>query len=480
MKYIKPAWLFESTSEEEPNLFSVSNVENDYKSYTYVCHCGKINILVDNCIKEYKCTCGNSNFLNVEEAKLDFNNFCSYYYFNKKIRIEFEYNYKIDILNNKVQAICFIKIPIQIDKRNNKLKYEDIVIASAIPNKTNKVDKIPKEYSKEIETTLRSMIGKVEEFEKFIEIKLSRNGSKVKQKEIYFFLNHINLKEKEFINWKNADLLIGENLTIQTALIELTNNKKYKSVKKAIFRNYQFQMESSNTFNPLLNYLATTKIDDPNFIVELINMEYLNNDKFLTNLDKTLFLEFTDFLIRNYKFKQVIHFFKHFDNFIKIDNENFKQAYLVFQDILRQYHILKFNLEKDFEKVRCTPRKIHDQFAKIINARKYKYLLDKKLTYSPKELKAQIKIDHYVVKLPHNGAELYTWADTLHNCMASYLSEIENKQTVIYGFFIEDKIVFAVEIRNEQILQAYRAYNRNLMPFEQSVLSKWFEESYLN
>ena len=36
MKYIKPAWLFESTSEEEPNLFSVSNVENDYKSYTYV------------------------------------------------------------------------------------------------------------------------------------------------------------------------------------------------------------------------------------------------------------------------------------------------------------------------------------------------------------------------------------------------------------------------------------------------------------
>ena len=50
MKYIKPAWLFESTSEEEPNLFSVSNVENDYKSYTYVCHCGKINILSSHAV----------------------------------------------------------------------------------------------------------------------------------------------------------------------------------------------------------------------------------------------------------------------------------------------------------------------------------------------------------------------------------------------------------------------------------------------
>ena len=175
------------------------------------------------------------------------------------------------------------------------LKYEEIVIASAVPNKTNKVDKVPKEYSKEIETELRNMIVKVEDFEKFIEIKLSRNGSKVRQKEIYFFLNHINLKDKEFINWKNADLLIGENLTIQSALIELTNNKKYKSVKKAIFRNYQFQIQSANTFNPLLNYLATSKIDDPNFIVELIDMEYINKDEFLTNLDKTLFLEFSDF-----------------------------------------------------------------------------------------------------------------------------------------------------------------------------------------
>jgi hypothetical protein len=480
MKYVKPAWFFETSIEQEHNLFSISNIENNYKSYVYVCHCRKTNTLIDDSIKDYKCSCGNSNFLNIDEAKLDFNKFTSYYYFNKKIRIEFEYNYKIDILNNKVQAICFIKIPIQIDKKNNKLKYEEIVIASAVPNKTNKVDKVPKEYSKEIEIKLKNMIVKVEEFEKFIEIKLSRNGSKVRQKEIYFFLNHINLKEKEFINWKNADLLVGENLTIQAALIELTNNKKYKSVKKAIFRNYQVQIQSSNTFNPLLNYLATSKIDDPNFIVELIDMEYINNDKYLTNLDKTLFLEFSDFLIRNYSNKQVIHFFKNFDNFIKIDNNNFNRAYLVFQDILRQYHILKFNLDKEFEKVGCTPRKIHDQFAKIINARKYKYLLDKKLTYSTRELKAQIKIDDYIVKLPHNGAELHSWANTLHNCMASYLSEIENKQTVIYGFFIEDKIVFAVEIRNEQILQAYRAYNRNLMPNEQSVLSQWFENFYLN
>ena len=123
MKYVKPAWFFETSIEQEHNLFSIFNVENNYKSYVYVCHCGKINTLIDDSIKDYKCSCGNSNFLNIDEAKLDFNKFTSYYYFNKKIRIEFEYNYKIDVLNNKVQAICFIKIPIQIDKKNNKLKF---------------------------------------------------------------------------------------------------------------------------------------------------------------------------------------------------------------------------------------------------------------------------------------------------------------------------------------------------------------------
>lgn len=478
MKYIKPAWFFKNNVKEEQNLFSISNIETDYISYTYVCHCGKVKTIIGRSKTDYKCSCGNFTFLNIDEAKLDFDKFNSYLYFNQKIKISFEPYYKIDIVNNRVQAICYIKVPVEIDKNKSTLKYKEIIIASATPNKTNKVEKVSKEYPKNIETELASMISKIEDFEKYIDIKLSRRGSKIREKQIYFFLNHINLKDKEFFNWRHGDLLKGENLTIQTALIELANNKKYKSVKKAIFKNYQFQMEESKKFNPLLTYLSTSKIDDPNFIVELINMEYINNDKFLDKLERSALLEFIDFLMKHYNYKQIVHFFKNFDNFLKMDSKNFKRSYLAFQDILRQYSIIKYDLDKDFEKVRCTPRRIHDQFAKILNARKYKHLLDKKLTYTEKELKAQIKIGEYNVKLPHNGAELYTWADDLSNCMASYLNEIETKQTIIYGFFIDEKIVFTVEVRNEQILQAYRSYNRSLSSYEQSILAQWFKLYY--
>lgn len=475
MKYIKPAWFFKNNLKEERNLFSISNIETDYNSYTYICHCKKTKIIVDRLKTEYKCSCGNSTFLSIEEAQLDFHRFSSYYYFNKKIKIEFEYKYKIDISNNKVQAICYLQIPIEIDENFHKLKYKEIIIASATPNKTNTVDKVPREYSKKIETELKKMISKIEEFEKYIQVKLSRLGSKARENQIYFFLNHINLQDKEFLNWQHCDLLRSQNLTIQSALIELANNKKYKSVKKAIFRNYQFQMEKQNFFNPLLTYLTTSKIDDPNFIVELISMEYINNNKFLNKLERSKLFEFTDFLIKHYSYRQIIHFFKNFDNFIKIDSKNFNQAYLAFQDILRQYYVIKLDLEKDFTKVQCTPKKIHDQFVKIINLRKYKYLTDKKLTYSDKELKAEVKMGNFNVRLPHNGAELYLWADRLHNCMASYLSEIENKKTTIYGFFEEEQIIFAVEIRNEQILQAFRSYNRNLTPYDHAILSQWFK-----
>ena len=480
MKYIKPAWFFKNKLEEEQNLFSISNIETDYVSYTYMCYCGKVENVIGRSKTDYRCSCGNSTFLNMDEANIDFSKFSSHHYFNKKIKIGFEPHYKIDILNNKVQAICFIKVPSEVDKNLNIQKYKDVIITSVVPNKTNKVNKIPKEYPKLIHTKLVSMISNIEDFEKYIDIKLSRRGSKIREKQLYFFLNHINLKDKEFFNWRHGELLKGENLTIDTALVEFANNKKYKSVKKAIYRNYQFQMEQFKIYNPLLTYLATSKIDDPNFIVELINMKYINSDKLLSKLNKDMLFEFTDFLVKYYSYKQVIHFFRNFDNFLKMNSENFKRSYLAFQDILRQFNIIKYDLDKDSKKVRCTPGRIHNHFSKILNLKKYKHLMIRKLSYTTSELKAQTKIGNYSIKLPHNGTELYTWADDLRNCMASYLKEIENNQTIIYGFFADEKIVFAVEIRNGKVLQAYRSYNRELTSLDKSLLSQWFRDFYSN
>lgn len=298
--------------------------------------------------------------------------------------------------------------------------------------------------------------------------KVARLG---KNKSIFF--NHINLKDIEFFHWKHAELLQNEHISIQTALLEIANGKRYKSVKKAIFRNYVHQMTTTKKFNPLLTYLATTKIHDPNYIVELINMEHINNDKFLTHLDRDMLFEFTDFLTKNYNQRQVVHFFNHFESYIRLNKRNLKHSYLVFEDILRQFNFIKFDISNEYEGVRCTPKGIHDQFSKILNAKKYKHLMERKFTYSDRELSAQMRMDIYDVKLPFNGAELYSWADDLQNCLASYISSIEHKLTAVYAFFKDEKIEFAVEIRENQIVQAYRSYNRVLLPNQQNILNQW-------
>jgi len=101
-------------------------------------------------------------------------------------------------------------------------------------------------------------------------------------------------------------------------------------------------------------------------------------------------------------------------------------------------------------------------------------------SYTDKEHSALVKIDNFKVELPNNGAQLYCWADDLHNCLASYLDNIKEKSTIVYGFFKGTKIQFAVEIMNNEIMQSYRSYNRSLLPDEEIILLHWFKNVYLN
>jgi hypothetical protein len=276
-------------------------------------------------------------------------------------------------IDNKVQAVFYTNAPVYIDENIKKCIYKEFVIASVTPSKTKNELKIPKEFSKEIKPRLLKILEDREIFENHINSTLlSRRGSKIREKQIDFFLNHHNLKDKEFLTWSNGDLLKGDNLSIQKALIELAANKKSKSVKKAIFKCYEFQMNDTKKFNPLLIYIATNKFSDLNFIVNIIELFHINNDKYLSKLERVVLFEFIDFLLKTYTQKQVYIFLKNFENFINLDKNNFKRAYIVFQDILNQFKIIKLDLTNDFKKVKCTPRGIHDEFVRILNSKLYR------------------------------------------------------------------------------------------------------------
>ena len=73
-----------------------------------------------------------------------------------------------------------------------------------------------------------------------------------------------------------------------------------------------------------------------------------------------------------------------------------------------------------------------------------------------------------------SNVEFYNWGERLHNCLFTYASSVKNRDSIIYGFFTEDEVIFAVEIKNNQIIQASCKYNAELDEEEKFTLYEWF------
>jgi len=74
--------------------------------------------------------------------------------------------------------------------------------------------------------------------------------------------------------------------------------------------------------------------------------------------------------------------------------------------------------------------------------------------------------------------ELYTWSNKLQNCLSGYWKPILEKRTIVYGFFIDNEIKFAVEIKNNKIVQSKSKYNQDLQIRETSLVMGWFTEYF--
>ena len=98
--------------------------------------------------------------------------------------------------------------------------------------------------------------------------------------------------------------------------------------------------------------------------------------------------------------------------------------------------------------------------------------------YTEEHKKACVVLHGLSFKLPHTGRELYSWAETLSNCLFSYAKRVASADTVIYGVFENHQLLFAVELSKEGIAQATRSHNRMLLAQEKSILSLWFEQFF--
>jgi len=250
----------------------------------------------------------------------------------------------------------------------------------------------------------------------------------------------------------------SESIDIDTALKTISNFRKEKSVRRAVYVNYQNQY----AFEPRYIAILTRAIEDPNILVKFLKLD----TKLLEPFGDVLYLVLR-FLKQHYKEKEI---FKLFD---AVSNTN------LLQDTMGMFTYEESIIALNFKRVRCNIRSIHDEFTRCINAREYSELLQYEFTYTKAVLKPCISLNrHYTIRLPKSNLELYRWGDQMHNCIAEYENRIKEKKTILYDFFYAEKLKFIVEIKDRKIVEANCKYNHPLNQGEIEILEMWFRRFF--
>ena len=459
---ITPSWLLNTKQNDHMSLFVDDEIASANFTRVYSCKCGFDDIVAGDVIhKEYSCPrCHNSLFFDVEDIKQDSEAFILDQYYNKRIKLNFKVHTKVALHDNKIEALAIIKIPSDVNFLEKKVIKQDLVILTA-PYAPQPTTLEPSPLRK-IKRELQKLSVQKRLFEPYIDMELSSLLNREKQFE--FMLSNYNLKNLEFMKWTHTHHLTKSTYIIETALLELVNDKQFKSVKIALFENYAFQLKKNKTFNPNFTHMATSKFSNVNHIVSLLALK-INFEMFD---DEPLLLKFIDFMLSRYTEKQVTHYF------MKLESSNHQY---ILRDTLLTFKRIGESLSHDTSKVKCSPNAIHRQFVQLSLTIKYKNKPINHFEYSTLQQSHLVTIGGYSVNLPNNNLELYEWANELQNCLAGYEDKIASHETTIYGFFMQSNLIFAVEIQKGAIIQAHRKYNHPIEPQQRKILNLWLKES---
>jgi len=455
------AWKLTTDFDKQKHLF-FEKAETGYIIETYLCSCGNTDFIIKNPQQKlnYACAkCDNTRFYDANGA---WRNVSHFLYQNLNLEISYEYDIQSD--ENVISSNYIIKIPTSIDFFNHKVIYSKKPVHSF----TLTIDGVMQEnyslrFNQKILAQLKNNL--VQYIHQNSSFNIPDSGGKnLTLPMVEFFLKNKHLKDFDFYYWSDISQLQKKEMHIDDALKLISNYPKAKSVKKAVYQNYQEQLNDNGKFHSVFMEVFCKNIKDVNILKKLLQLKLessINN-----NVKKDGISEIIVFLKRHYSEKQLLKLFS--------SNELNSSNYL-FSDTVSEFLYSKDIIENGFKKVACKIQVLHDEFVRYSREERYEYTIDQKLSYLKEDMKPCVGINTYQVKLPKSGKELLYWADVLHNCMAGYFEMIKNHTTIIYCFFKEDILIFAVEIRDNEVVQASGKYNANLTDKENQILTKWFE-----
>ena len=460
------AWKLTVNFDAQRHLF-FEKIETGYVTEAYVCQCGQVDFVVKNPTQNvsFQCQqCKNEKFYNANSAWKNIEHFL---YQNRDVKFSYEY----DVLSDDKHVIArySTRIPKAVDYVAKKVIFEKkMVYGVALNDRGELKENYLLKFKPEILRTLKKSLTTYLNDHNCLS--LPERGDKMMTLSMAsFFIKNRELKDFDFYYWDDVTTLSGDEISIEKALKIVSHYPKEKSVKKAVYQNYVDQLRAHGRYYSIFVEAFSKHFSDVNILVKLLHLSFRKS--IYSSIDKSGLDAILLFLKKYYTEKQLLKFFSSVD---------FNIGYYMFRDALSTFEYHPAVIERLFTKVPCQVIAIHDEFVRCTNIERYEHLYreNQHLHYSQQEMRACVKTSHYEVKLPKDGKELFVWAETLHNCMAGYFELIKEKSTLVYCFFQEETLSFAVELKEQKLVQAHGKYNATLTARQKELLEGWFKKFF--
>jgi hypothetical protein len=453
------SWKLITDFDKQNHLF-FEKIKMGYVVEVSICTCGFDEFIVKYPEQElnYTCPqCKNEIYHDAHGVWKNLDNFLP-----KKMHSKLQCQYDIYYNSSHITSRYCMSIPIDVDFLNKKVIWAQKPICSlSITSNGEIIKKHIIKPQKEIYEQLEKRI--IQQINKNNPLRAAHSINEVWDlKRVSFILKHKALRGIEFYHWEDISIFT-KDIDIEGVLAIISNFRKEKSVKKAVYQNYIEQMKGEDMFDDFFIELFTRKIEDPNILVKCLNLQ--RELKLLSCPSWHLFI---DFLKLHYSEKQIF-------KLISEASATRENSYLFVNTIVEFHSYIE---RYEFRKVPCKIRALHDELTRDIRKDKYKDIFYQELAYTDEELKSCTQVDEYHIQLPHTGKDLYDWADIVHSPLASHFYQMQEKKTIIYGFFKKEILQFTIRMEDRDIIEIKRKYQTCLNDQEYKVLSKWFENTH--
>ena len=322
------------------------------------------------------------------------------------------------------------------------------------------------------------MMNKSKTIEWIDESDIKEFSSDEKLKYITFFLKNTHLKEHRFFFWRmnNIHNHTIKNTTQVEMLNFIANNRKEKSIKKAIYQGYEDSINYIGYY-PYSDYIFSRSIDNIDLLIKLYGIYPAIKQHIFTDETFAVAIEFVLFLKRYYTEKQIVKLFIEDMQDVK----EYKNRLNNWRDTLRMLQTKNaFNsLDEHFLKVQLTTKRLHDEIVRVFHIVSYELDSKESFEYEEVYLSACGTYKDLEFKLPSTVKELSLWAKMLHNCMLGYSRRIHEQRSIIYGVFRAEELLYAVELNGFKIVQA-KAVSNNTVPTEDmKIINGWKNNSLM-